>query len=299
MDGENNGKPYKHGWFRGTIIFGNTHINHIKIALEGIYPESFRTNGFLVCANFTIKSQKWWSSEHVRLINTSHSTWNGPIRHPPKRKRSSSNQGLFQKRSRPSKTKLWQCDPCLKCRISDTFPETNNQALKASVKPHIFQSYQPLQLDLQFQQKKCWRELGERCFLFFFQISPPQKLDHQISPQKHFRGKHSNTRIALHQRWFFRFSPGVISRSDERRDAFVQLQDKQPGKGCSQKNCQWNSLVDLERWGKPNVINWHINGENLEQMTIFVRILVHWMLGMSEKCNLRFLDLNLSAFGNL
>ena len=25
MDGENNGKPYKNGWFRGTTIFGNIH----------------------------------------------------------------------------------------------------------------------------------------------------------------------------------------------------------------------------------------------------------------------------------
>ena len=215
--------------------------------------------------------------------------------HPPKRKRSSSNQGLFQKRSRPSKTKLWPCDPCLKCRISDTLPETNNQALKASVKPHIFQSYQPLQLDLQFQQKKAGGNWGKDVFFFIKKFTLPKNWATKFHP----RGKHNNTRIALHQRWFFRFSPGLISRSDERRDAFVQLQDKQPGKGCSQKIRQWNSLVDLERWGKPNVINWHINGENLEQMTIFVRILVHWMLGMSEKCNLRFLDLNVSAFGNL
>ena len=29
MDGENNGKPYLlMGWFGGTIIFGNTHINY-------------------------------------------------------------------------------------------------------------------------------------------------------------------------------------------------------------------------------------------------------------------------------
>ena len=26
MDGENDGKPYKNGWFGGTPIFGNTHI---------------------------------------------------------------------------------------------------------------------------------------------------------------------------------------------------------------------------------------------------------------------------------
>ena len=26
MDGENNGKPYEHGWFGGTTIFGNIHI---------------------------------------------------------------------------------------------------------------------------------------------------------------------------------------------------------------------------------------------------------------------------------
>ena len=26
MDGENNGKPYKNGWFGGTTIFGNAHI---------------------------------------------------------------------------------------------------------------------------------------------------------------------------------------------------------------------------------------------------------------------------------
>ena len=27
MDGENNGKPYSNGWFGGTTIFGNIHIN--------------------------------------------------------------------------------------------------------------------------------------------------------------------------------------------------------------------------------------------------------------------------------
>ncbi len=26
MVGENNGKPYENGWFGGTIIFGNTHM---------------------------------------------------------------------------------------------------------------------------------------------------------------------------------------------------------------------------------------------------------------------------------
>ena len=26
MDGENNGRPYKNGWFGGTTIFGNIHI---------------------------------------------------------------------------------------------------------------------------------------------------------------------------------------------------------------------------------------------------------------------------------
>ena len=28
MDGENNGTPYWNGWFGGTIIFGNTHIDY-------------------------------------------------------------------------------------------------------------------------------------------------------------------------------------------------------------------------------------------------------------------------------
>ena len=27
MDGENNGKPYWNGWFEGTTIFGNTHMD--------------------------------------------------------------------------------------------------------------------------------------------------------------------------------------------------------------------------------------------------------------------------------
>ena len=27
MDGENNGKPYENGWFGGTTIFGNTHMD--------------------------------------------------------------------------------------------------------------------------------------------------------------------------------------------------------------------------------------------------------------------------------
>ena len=34
MDGENDGKPYFfNGWFWGTIIFGNTHMDHMLLLL--------------------------------------------------------------------------------------------------------------------------------------------------------------------------------------------------------------------------------------------------------------------------
>ena len=83
-------------------------------------------------------------------------------------------------KSRASKTKLWQCDPSLKCIMSDILRKTTRQALKASIKPHIIQSYRcPSNFT---KQKFGGRDLGAK--RWSHQISPPQnniEVNHRIT----------------------------------------------------------------------------------------------------------------------
>ena len=116
------------GWWTD---FSWTGWIELKIPWEGIYPESFLIDGFLVRTNFTIKTWKWWSIKHVWPINMSHSTWKDAIRHPPKR---NEKPGLKNKA-------VANVDPSLKCIMNHILTKTTRQALKASIKPHIIQSY--------------------------------------------------------------------------------------------------------------------------------------------------------------
>ena len=43
MDGENNGKPYWIGWFGGTIIFGNTHIQNQSMQIQSWFQDLCNT----------------------------------------------------------------------------------------------------------------------------------------------------------------------------------------------------------------------------------------------------------------
>ena len=77
MDGENNGKLYENGWFGDTIIFGNTHLNHVFFHL-------FWGDG---------------GDRHASIVDTS-----GNLYHPrfggfPNNKTPGFNKGVFQEMS--------------------------------------------------------------------------------------------------------------------------------------------------------------------------------------------------------
>ena len=55
MDGENNGKPYWNGWFGGTTIFGNTHMEIII----SHYKNPYETTGIMKCHKGLFSSLKW------------------------------------------------------------------------------------------------------------------------------------------------------------------------------------------------------------------------------------------------
>lgn len=218
-------------------------------------------------------------------------------------------------KSRASKTKLWQCDPALKCIMNHILPKTTRQAVKASIKPHIIQSYRcPSNFisgnrgekdeATKFHPPKTTLTMNHRITkLKVITTNRNTTLNHSFSPNFTLLvampncGNINHIRIATRS-WLDSLGLGKKLQVSSTRCfcAAPGLENVLSGFTGVPKIRQWNCFFWFGKMGNSIQSSGTWMVKPWKFCHSIVGILVHWMPCISEKCCLRFLGFEGECF---